>query len=199
MAGRSLQVSDRSAFFQLTINNSTYVTNNLYFDGTNWRYIVTGAASLMVVDSTGATGFYKAVSGTAGALATLTANIYVDGTTANNLLFNSGYGSSAIAYGCRAWVNFNGTGTVAIRASGNVSSITDGGVGVYTVNFTSAFPDINYCPTAVVGASGQLAQIWDGASTKTTSAYLFNTMFANSLTGGGGVVDPVNVQIAIFR
>jgi hypothetical protein len=38
-----------------------------------------------------------------------------------NLLFNSGYGSAAVAYGCRAWVNFNGTGTVAIRASGNVS------------------------------------------------------------------------------
>lgn len=116
-----------------------------------------------------------------------------------NLWFNSGYGSSAVAYGCRAWVNFNGTGTVAIRASGNVTSITDNGVGSYTVNFTSAFPDINYCPTAVVGASGQLAQIWDGASTKTISAYLFNTMFANSLTGGGGVVDPVNVQIAFFR
>jgi hypothetical protein len=58
--------------------------------------------------------------------------------------FNSGYGSAATAYGCRAWVNFNGTGTVAIRASGNVSSITDNGVGDYTVNFTNAMPDANY-------------------------------------------------------
>lgn len=47
-------------------------------------------------------------------------------------------------YACRAWVNFNGTGTVAIRASGNVSSITDNGVGDYTVNFTTAMPDANY-------------------------------------------------------
>ena len=62
-----------------------------------------------------------------------------------NLQFNSGYGSVATAYACRAWVNFNGTGTVAIRASGNVSSITDGGVGAYTVNFTTAMPDANYC------------------------------------------------------
>jgi hypothetical protein len=62
----------------------------------------------------------------------------------NNLLMNSGYGSDAVAYGCRAWVNFNGTGTVAIRASGNVSSITDNGVGDYTVNFTTAMPDANY-------------------------------------------------------
>lgn len=47
-------------------------------------------------------------------------------------------------YKCRAWVNFNGTGTVAIRASGNVSSITDLGVGYYRANFTTAMPDANY-------------------------------------------------------
>jgi hypothetical protein len=50
----------------------------------------------------------------------------------------------------RAWVNFNGTGTVAIRASGNVSSITDNGTGRYTVNLTTAMPDTNYAPTATV-------------------------------------------------
>ena len=62
-----------------------------------------------------------------------------------NLSFNSGYGSVATAYGCRAWVSFNGTGTVAIRGSGNVTSITDVSTGVYTVNFTTAMPDANYC------------------------------------------------------
>jgi hypothetical protein len=67
---------------------------------------------------------------------------YVGGT--GNIKFNSGYGSAATAYGCRAWVNFNGTGTVAIRASGNVSSITDNSTGEYTVNFTTAMPDANY-------------------------------------------------------
>ena len=51
---------------------------------------------------------------------------------------------TAPLYMCRAWVNFNGTGTVAIRASGNVSSITDAGTGQYTVNFTTAMPDTNY-------------------------------------------------------
>jgi hypothetical protein len=64
--------------------------------------------------------------------------------SSGNFLFNSGYGSVATAFGCRAWVNFNGTGTVAIRASGNVSSITDNGTGDYTVNFTTAMPDANY-------------------------------------------------------
>ena len=51
---------------------------------------------------------------------------------------------SAPSYSARAWVNFNGTGTVAIRASGNVSSITDNGVGDFSVNFTTAMPDANY-------------------------------------------------------
>lgn len=51
---------------------------------------------------------------------------------------------SAPMYACRAWVNFNGTGTVAIRASGNVSSITDNGAGDYTVNFANSMPDANY-------------------------------------------------------
>jgi uncharacterized protein (AIM24 family) len=87
--------------------------------------------------------------------------IYSDASA--NLQFNSGYGSIATAYGCRAWVNFNGTGTVAIRASGNVSSITDNGTGDYTVNFTNAMPDANYSFGAIcsstAGASGWVARI----------------------------------------
>lgn len=51
---------------------------------------------------------------------------------------------TAPSYICRAWVNFNGTGTVAIRASGNVTSITDNGTGDYTLNFTTAMSDANY-------------------------------------------------------
>ena len=78
-------------------------------------------------------------------------------TSAGDLKFNSGFGSVGTAYGCRAWVNFNGTGTVAIRGSGNVSSITDNAVGDYTVNFTTAMPDINYTTTF---AGGQKAATW---------------------------------------
>ena len=51
---------------------------------------------------------------------------------------------------CRAWVNFNGSGTVAIRASGNVTDITDNGTGDYTINFETDMSDANYC---VVGIS----------------------------------------------
>ena len=58
---------------------------------------------------------------------------------------------SAPLFAARAWVNFNGTGTVAIRASGNVSSITDNGTGDYTVNFTIAMVDANYSATITSG------------------------------------------------
>jgi hypothetical protein len=76
----------------------------------------------------------------------------ISGTTGSfsgDLSFNSGYGSAAVAYGCRAWVNFNGTGTVAIRASGNVTSITDNGTGDYIVNFSTSMPDSNYSVVAL--------------------------------------------------
>lgn len=58
-----------------------------------------------------------------------------------------------------AWVNFNGTGTVAIRASGNVSSITDNGTGDYTVNFTSSISDNSY--SSYGSAGSQNATLWD--------------------------------------
>ena len=65
---------------------------------------------------------------------------------------------SAPAYLCRAWVNFDGSGTPAIRASGNVSSITDNNTGNYTVNFTTAMPDSDYstqiCSSAAVNNIG---------------------------------------------
>lgn len=58
---------------------------------------------------------------------------------------------SAPMFSCRAWVNFNGQGTIAIRGSGNVSSLTDEGVGAYAVNMITAMPDANY--NVVVGGS----------------------------------------------
>jgi hypothetical protein len=106
--------------------------------------------------------------------------------TNGDLQFNSGYGSAATAYGCRAWVNFNGTGTVAIRASGNVSSITDNGTGNYTVNFTTALADANYAVAFGVGGGGTSLNAsfvagvltstqYGVASNKTASAVQFTT------------------------
>lgn len=88
------------------------------------------------------------------------AEISADVGVANSSLVKTALNASGSPpiYACRAWVNFNGTGTVAIRASGNVSSITDNNTGDYTVNFTTAMPDANYAvtcsTTGVAGASG---------------------------------------------
>ena len=112
-----------------------------------------------------------------------------------NLQFNSGYGSVATAYGCRAWVNFNGTGTVAIRNSGNVTSITDGGTGTYTVNFTNAMPDANYSAVgqgSLVGTDGRRQTEIDTA--RTTTAYTIGTLNGSDLR-----TDSTYVSIAIFR
>jgi hypothetical protein len=68
--------------------------------------------------------------------------------TAESTLTQFNASGSAPVYAARAWVNFNGTGTVAIRASGNVSSITDNGTGNYNINFTTNMPDINYSVAA---------------------------------------------------
>jgi hypothetical protein len=62
----------------------------------------------------------------------------------------------------RAWVNFNGTGTVAIRASYNVTSITDNGTGDYTLNFTTALPDADYAVN--ITTSPIYGVVWSGAS-----------------------------------
>ena len=72
----------------------------------------------------------------------------------------------------KAWVNFNGTGTVAIRASLNVSSITDGGVGIYTVNFTTAISDANYAALGTSTSSGTVTTVRVDAG-QTTSACVF--------------------------
>ena len=119
---------------------------------------------------------------------------------AANLAFNSGYGSAATAYGCRAWVNFNGTGTVAIRASGNVSSISDTGTGQYDIYFSTSMPDTNYCAT-----TGQSQ--YDPPDnydfrfpifirvTETT----YCRVICNQVTNGLSLTDTEQALVAVFR
>ena len=118
-----------------------------------------------------------------------------------NLQFNSGYGSVATAYACRAWVNFNGTGTVAIRGSGNVSSITDNGAGNYTINFTTAMPDVNYSAVGSTkyNASAEGQNLRFGASTYASD---FTTTALKVQTTNGGnaaLTDAEMLSVAIFR
>jgi hypothetical protein len=98
---------------------------------------------------------------------------------------------TAPLYMTRAWVNFNGTGTVAIRASGNVTSITDTAVGRYAVNFTTALPDADYgaSVTAIDGYIG-------GASGTGNTTSIVNIVVT---TDTGNFADVSLISVAIFR
>jgi hypothetical protein len=96
-------------------------------------------------------------------------------------------------YTAKAWVNFNGTGTVAIRESGNVSSITDNAAGKYTVNFTNAMPDANYCMAGVVTVNANISSVNFYNTSSTSSAAEIGTVTSSSYA------DHQIVTVAIFR
>jgi hypothetical protein len=94
---------------------------------------------------------------------------------------------------CRAWVNFDGTGTVAIRASYNVSSITDNGTGDYTVNFASSMPDADYSAVVTAYRAG------DAGYVGSTSSYATGSVEVRSHTVGDQAVNNEAMTVAIFR
>jgi hypothetical protein len=102
---------------------------------------------------------------------------------------------TAPIYPCRAWVSFNGTGTVAIRGSGNVTSITDNGTGEYTVNFTTAMSDANYSVVygSGEGAAGSGLRIAAQSGNTTTTQRIAIRNLSNTL------VDAEQVNVGIFR
>jgi hypothetical protein len=117
-------------------------------------------------------------------------NIQSNGAGFNDVVSFQNSGGTENGTLCRAWVNFNGTGTVAIRASANVTSITDFGTGNYGVNFTNAMPDANYVISNTV--SRHNGQINAAISTSTQAR-----VFARSITDAA--YNPDVVCVAIFR
>jgi len=111
------------------------------------------------------------------------------------LSFNSGYGSAATAYGCRVWVNFNGTTSSpsTIRGSGNVSSVTKNGTGDFTINFTTALVDTNYAPMITADRGGHAAMGYK-PTTIATSSYRFT-----SVQQQGTALDSEFTSVTIFR
>lgn len=130
----------------------------------------------------------------------------IEGTVWNKSVSPSGLRAAfnawgpAPVYACRAWVNFNGTNTVAIRASGNVSSITDNGTGDYTVNFGTPMLDVNYCATGSAQMRGIIANI--NVDLNGVEGYLASSCRIR-LSGGSSIVDglydsPI-VSLVFFR
>jgi hypothetical protein len=122
-------------------------------------------------------------------MSTLTVTTISNGTVSTS-------SANVIQGSAKAWVNFNGTGTVAIRASYNVSSITDNGTGDYTLNFTNAFADANYALVACAGEgidSSRMPNSCARAVPTTTTARI------KIQASGGADVDSTYTYVAVFR
>jgi hypothetical protein len=173
-----------------------YIYSNCYYNGTDNIYKTSSFATATGFGNTGKFQWYTAPSGTAGNTIPFTEVMNIDNVGV--LSFNSGYGSAAVAYGCRAWVNFNGTGTVAIRASGNVSSVADNGVGNYSINFTTSMPDVNY--STVISTQHQNGVTKQAGATGANFSGSAGTVQIFTFAGAAGVdFDSDTVNLAVFR
>jgi hypothetical protein len=195
-----VQSADTSGIIQLQSNGTTAVT----IDTNQRASFVAGTAALPAITTTGDTntGIFFSAADTIDFAEGGTAVGQFDSSA--NFKFNSGYGSVATAFGCRAWVNFNGQGTIAIRGSGNVSSISDNGTGDYTVNFSTAMPNANYGVTAtstfqagVTNAGGVVATRNTGNTTpdQTASGVRVITIGVTN----DSEADSCQVNVSIFR
>lgn len=184
---------DTSGELQLRSNGTTTAVT---IDTNQRAAFVAGTAALPAITTTGDTntGIFFSAADTIDFAEGGTACGQFDSSA--NFKFNSGFGSVATAYGCRAWVRFNGQGTPAVNGSGNVSSITDNGVGDYTINMTSALTDVNYSVVAMCqhynGVTKQAAV--SGANLNISASQFQLFTWYNS-----GDFDPSVVCAAVFR
>jgi len=119
----------------------------------------------------------------------------------NSLLNAAGTDTPAIDGLAKAWVNFNGQGTVAIRAQYNVSSITDNGTGDYTVNFATALADANYSSVASSAKADTNNDGWmiANAGGFSNSLQTSSSCRVRTVVGNGNAADPQQVTFAAFR
>jgi hypothetical protein len=116
---------------------------------------------------------------------------YASITDAGVFSFNSGYGSVAAAYGCRAWCQYNSS--QAIVGSANISSITVNGTGDIRLNFTTALPDANFSAVASTNESGGTAKFCNTTQPSTTTIRVVTFNLA------GATVNNEYNSVAIFR
>jgi len=125
---------------------------------------------------------------------TVANNLSVTGTAPIPDALSTASGS-APSYSARAWVNFNGIGTLAIKGSGNVSSVTDNGTGQFTVNFATAMPNANYSVATVTSTNGSD----DRAASSAIDDRTYTTSAIRILVwNGGGYGDQENNSVQVF-
>jgi hypothetical protein len=196
--GAAILAKTRGSAFEAVTNNDNL--GILSFQGANGSALLEGARIQANIDGTvsgGGAGDLPTrlvFSTTADGAASPTERFRISSTGAQSSVIPGG-STLYPSFDCRAWVNFNGTGTVAIRGSGNVSSITDNGTGIYTVNFTTAMVDTNY-------AAQVTSQFETGVSGNIAGAYIYYTtgfVLQNVNVSGLALTDSSFLNVAIFR
>jgi hypothetical protein len=209
--GRTIAITGDLAYTSPSFDGSANVTaagtlatvNSNVGSFTNASLTVNAKGLVTAVSSGSAGGTVTSVSGTGttsgltlSGTVTTSGNLTLSGTaTVASLTTASG---SAPSYSARAWVSFNGTGTVAIRGSGNVTSITDNGVGDFTINMTTALPDTNYAVnlTSRITATGIPPVVVNLLTTTAPTASLFRICTDRN---GVGPVDTEFIFASVFR
>jgi hypothetical protein len=203
IGGSVTATSPSAGTANITISTpSTTFASTAEVNGTRTTGTVTsGSSSLTVASATGiASGMFivgegitpgTTVSSISGTTVTMSANA---GATLSSDPVSFYIANKSLSPGlvagqlCRAWVNFNGTGTVAIRASYNVRSITELADGVYVINFITAMPDTNY---AVIGSCGTNSSssklLFKSYTLQTTSVQVESEVESGAATAAGAV------------
>jgi hypothetical protein len=185
---------------------TTLTTNNVLLgNGTSALQAVAPGTTGNVLTSNGTT-WTSAAAPSPTIASTAEAQAGTNNTTfITPLRIREGFNASGSApvYACRAWVNFDGTGTFSpnpsttqIRASGNVSSILKNGTGNYTVNFTTNMPSEDYCTTVSSRrpseAAGAISNIFTGGTYSTSAVQVRSSTF------GAGAVDVDIFNVSVF-
>jgi len=167
------------------------VTAGSFVVGTEYTILTVGTTDFTAIGASANTvGVVFTATGVGTGDGTATTNTWASAAANVGITTTTG---SALYYGARAFVNFNGTGTPAIRNSSNVTSITDNGTGNYTINFTTAMPDANY---AAMGSAVYLGSGWYDYLSPVT----FNTgSFQFYIVSPSTLHDSATVSVAIFR
>lgn len=113
-------------------------------------------------------------------------------SSTGDLLFNSGYGSVATAYGCRAWANFTGSGSAVLIGGGNISSVARSGTGNYQVNLSTAMPDT----IGAITHGYRAGQNADQASVDWNSS---SQIQFSVIQSGSGARDSAENFVAVYR